>query len=274
MDGVFVPLSTNNLLIPSFRPEHQGTYVCVLSSRGRECLRREVSLSEYKWLLSIQIIKTHKFTFSAIVIISGVDRSLKVGGGGGDDFWFLTKNILRTNARERSDRAGGECGRGCPPSHGREIFQFWGSESCNLVHEVMNFLTLYLIRIWIKIRGGSSFFPRGGGLTQRRCRASSTSREAASRFFLLFWTPVSDVFLASTNGMMAFFYAQAMSEPRSGEPIFLVLFWTPVSDVFLASTNHMMAFFYAHITCSLGSPRGGGGGLNPIVWGWAWDRVL
>ena len=28
-------------------------------------------------------------------------------------------------------------------------------------------------------------------------------------------------------------------EPRSGEPIFLVLFWTPVSDVFLASTNAM-----------------------------------
>ena len=36
----------------------------------------------------------------------------------------------------------------------------------------------------------------------------------------------------------------------------------PVSDVFLASTNHMMAFFYAHITCSLGSP-GGGGGVKP-----------
>ena len=40
---------------------------------------------------------------------------------------------------------------GCPPSHGREIFHFWGSESCNLVHAVMKFLTLYLIRIWIKI---------------------------------------------------------------------------------------------------------------------------
>ena len=39
------------------------------------------------------------------------------------------------------------------------------------------------------------------------------------------------------------------------EPIFWGLFWTPVSDVFLASTK-------------------GGGGLNPIVWGWAWDRVL
>ena len=27
-------------------------------------------------------------------------------------------------ARERSDRAGGGCGRGCPPSHGRELFHF------------------------------------------------------------------------------------------------------------------------------------------------------
>ena len=39
-------------------------------------------------------------------------------------------------------------------------------------------------------RGGSSFFPRGGGgLTQRRCRASSTSRVAASRFFCYFEPP-------------------------------------------------------------------------------------
>ena len=49
--------------------------------------------------------------------------------------------------------SGGEgVGGGCspPPSDGREIFKFWGSESCNLVHAVMRFLTLYLIRIWIK----------------------------------------------------------------------------------------------------------------------------
>ena len=72
------------------------------------------------------------------------------------DFKKNTENILRTNARERSDRGGrgggGEgVGGGSPPSHGREIFQFWGSESCNLVHAVMRLLTLYLIRIWIKI---------------------------------------------------------------------------------------------------------------------------
>ena len=98
---------------------------------------------------------------------SAVDRSSKVcvggggGGGGGvcvggggviSDFKKNTENILRTNARERSDQARGseatDRGEGVgPPSHGREIFQFWGSESCNLVHAVMRFLTLYLIRI-------------------------------------------------------------------------------------------------------------------------------
>ena len=106
-------------------------------------------------------------------------------------------------------------------------------------------------------RGGSSFFPKGGGFDPTTMRSIvHEPRSGEPIFFVLFW----NVFLASTNGMMAFFYAHAMSEPRSGEPIFLGLFWTPVSDVFLASTNHMMAFFYAHITCSLGSPKGGGGG--------------
>ena len=51
---------------------------------------------------------------------------------------------------EATERGEG-VGRGCPSSHGREIFHFWGSESCNLGHAVMKFLTLYLIRIWIKI---------------------------------------------------------------------------------------------------------------------------
>ena len=90
-------------------------------------------------------------------------------------------------------------------------------------------------------RGGSSFFPRGG------VWPSSTSRVAASRFFL--WL----------------FY-----ERRSGEPIFLAilraakrradflgLFWTPVSDVFLASTNAMETMI-----TSLAA-QGGGGGVKP-----------
>ena len=73
-----------------------------------------------------------------------------------------------------------------------------------------------------------------------------TSREAASRFFWLFY------------------------EPRSGEPIFLAiwraakrradffgLFLTPVSDVFLASTNAMETMI-----TSLAA-QGGGGGVKP-----------
>ena len=67
-------------------------------------------------------------------------------------------------------------------------------------------------------RGGSSFFPRGGGGFVHEPRSGEPIF-----FLLLFWTPVSDVFLASTYGMMAFFYAQAMSEPRSGEPIFFAI---------------------------------------------------
>ena len=50
--------------------------------------------------------------------------------------------------------------------------------------------------------------------------ASSTSRVAASRFFLLFWTPVSDVFLASMH-------ISHIHEPRSGEPIFFAYFEPP-----------------------------------------------
>ena len=60
-------------------------------------------------------------------------------------------------------------------------------------------------------RGGSSFFPRGV-LTPTTMRSIvHEPRSGEPIFCLLFWTPVSDVFLASTNGMMAFFYAQAMS---------------------------------------------------------------
>ena len=90
------------------------------------------------------------------ILTSDVDRSSKVWGMI-SDFKKNTENILRTNTRERSDQARGseatERGEGVGGGgvYGREIFQFWGSESCNLVHAVMRFLTLYLIRIWIKI---------------------------------------------------------------------------------------------------------------------------
>ena len=85
-------------------------------------------------------------------------RQVFKSGGMISDFWPKKKHIEnkcegaeRPSPRERSDRAGEGVEGGCPPSHGREIFHFWGSESCNLVHAVMKLLTLYLIRIWIKI---------------------------------------------------------------------------------------------------------------------------
>ena len=76
----------------------------------------------------------------------------------------------------------------------------------------------------------------GGGGDMTQCRASSTSRIAARQFFfcVLFWTPVSDVFLASTNTV-----------------------WV---------SGHIMALFYAHHIFTW-QPKGGGGGvltLTPI----------
>ena len=53
--------------------------------------------------------------------------------------------------------------------------------------------------------------------------------------------------LAFLQGGGGLFY-----EPRSGEPIFFGYFTS--REASLAAQ--------------------GGGGLNPIVWGWAWDRVL
>ena len=47
-----------------------------------------------------------------------------------------TENNYITKASEATEPVGG----GCPLSHGREIFQFWGSESCNLVHSLVRFL--------------------------------------------------------------------------------------------------------------------------------------
>ena len=56
--------------------------------------------------------------------------------------------------------------RGSEALERREIFKFLRSKSSDLVHAVMRFLTLYLIRIWIKIitystthtETGSEFF--------------------------------------------------------------------------------------------------------------------
>ena len=50
-----------------------------------------------------------------------------------------------SEATERGEGLGG----GVSPSQDREIFQFLRSKSSDLVHAVMRFLTVYLIRIWI-----------------------------------------------------------------------------------------------------------------------------
>ena len=42
-------------------------------------------------------------------------------------------------------------GGGCRPSHGREIFQFWGSESCNLVHSLVRFLAFYEVSMYCSV---------------------------------------------------------------------------------------------------------------------------
>ena len=60
------------------------------------------------------------------------------------------KNILRTNARERSHRTGGGCG--FPPPTVGKFLNFGGQNHVIImVPLVMRFLTLYLIRVWIKI---------------------------------------------------------------------------------------------------------------------------
>ena len=61
----------------------------------------------------------------------------RIGGGGAPSSGVMSQNIWgrnlcegakRPSPRERSDLAGGGCGRGggggCPPSHGRELFHF------------------------------------------------------------------------------------------------------------------------------------------------------
>ena len=130
------------------------------------------------------------------------------------------------------------------------------------------------------LRGGSSFFPRGGvWAIVHEPRSGEpiffgyfTSREAASRFFWLFYEPRSGEpiffgYLTSREAASRFFwlfyeprsgepiFLGLFYEPRSGEPIFLGLFWTPVSDVFLASTNAMETMI-----TSLAAQGGGGGG--------------
>ena len=65
--------------------------------------------------------------------------------------------------------------------------QFWGSESCNHVHAVIRFLTLYLIRIWINpnpIGGGGGFFGPPCRFFRRASRPIGISRSNFMNFFL------------------------------------------------------------------------------------------
>ena len=94
------------------------------------------------------------------------------------------------------------------------------------------------IRYFVISRGGSSFFPRGGFDPSSTSRFFFTSREAASRFFfVLFYEPRS----GEPNFFWPFcepiFLAILRAAKRRAD--FFWLFWTPVSDVFLASTNAM-----------------------------------
>ena len=49
-------------------------------------------------------------------------------------------------------------------------FSILGSESCNLMHAVMKFLTLYLIRVWIKIITYSTTHTETGSEFKKRVK--------------------------------------------------------------------------------------------------------
>ena len=139
--------------------------------------------------------------------------------------------------------------------------------------ELLNYRKIFENETWmnrVHVRGGSSFFPRGGGGVW-----PNDDAEHRPLFFWLFWTPVSDVFLASTVLTAWWRFSMHRRCPSRVAAIrFFLLFWTPVSDVFLASTLTTWWRFSMHISHVHLAAQGGGGGLNPIVWGWAWDRVL
>ena len=158
-----------------------------------------------------------------------------------------------------------------------------------------NVWSMELLKMNLQLSGADLAFFQGGGLTH--CPRAVfffffgyfTCREAASRFF--FW-----LFYEPRSGEPIFLAILRTAKRRAD---FLGLFWTPVSDVFLASTNAMETMitslaaqgggggvkpyclrlslrqsaigsycvgldilwwrFSMHIKFLLGSPRGGGG---------------
>ena len=96
-----------------------------------------------------------------------------------------------------------------------------------------------------EIRGGSSFFPRGGfdpSSTSRFFLAILRAAKRRANFFWLFYEPIFLAILRAAKRRANFFW----------------LFCTPVSDVFLASTNAMETMI-----TSLAAQGGGGGGVKP-----------
>ena len=91
------------------------------------------------------------------------------GGGGGGTEW---KSDKCEGAKLPS---GGRVWEGGPPSQDREIFQFLRSKSSDLVHAVMRFLTLYLIRIWIKIITYSTTHTETGSEFVKKKKKSETN---------------------------------------------------------------------------------------------------
>ena len=117
-----------------------------------------------------------------------------------------------------------------------------GKPACRAIHSGNSPVMCVLYR------GGSSFFPRGGG---GGVWPNDDVRAAASRFFLgLFWTPVSDVFLASTKGGGVKPYCRRLSLRQSAIGTYCVgldiLWWR----------------FSMHIKFLIFTwqPKGGGGG--------------
>ena len=76
----------------------------------------------------------------------------------------LCEGAKRPSPRERSDRAGGECGRGwgCPPSHGRELFHFstWNVQSGAYLRRKFRLDDMYYMgkRVTIRPTGKGVFF--------------------------------------------------------------------------------------------------------------------
>ena len=123
---------------------------------------------------------------------------------------------------------------------GADLAFFQGGGVWLIVHEPRSGEPVFFFWLFYEPRSGEPIFrrfyePRSG--EPIFFFGYFTSREAASRFFFGYF-----------------------DEPRSGKPIFFWLFWTPVSDVFLASTNAMETMITSLAAKARGGGGGLGGG--------------